>query len=261
MADFVPITEIPSTVDQPDAAITWDFALPPTVDAERIELNVSKIERIHKFGYFMSSHITSYQGDITQTTHGFSGINSDGTAIASRAISVTQAEKQKTSVNDEYPSDDKLMKEHGRTRAVINLNRPELAERVRDLKKTDGVSSETAWAHELNSSLNEGTREVSRSHLLNRASRTDRLLDYFVHCNLVPLALSGSRGGMIMVSFLVGIKILHVGLDSKLNMRDYDDHLMSERRWSLFSGSAHQADIYLALNGLSRLGKTIRVAK
>lgn len=269
MSNFVPITEIPSLDEAPDSLITWDFQLPPNVDAERVQINMDRIERISKIGYFLGHHVIGYQGEVSNVTPGFSGINPDGTAQASGVANSVKAPVNETSLIDEYPEAPFLMRRYHKTTAIHKLNKAEIVSRVVDRKRDKEVTSEVAWAEELNSAFAGSVRSASTQHLFDRSgNRFFTILDTAALMTMGSLAtinLVVNNDVHTMASFgvIMGFRAI-IDQGFKLFDRDVSDAYgipLDNKRTSFTFSLINQADRHLAVSALSRVGPLIRAAK
>lgn len=263
------MSQIPSIAETPYNPVTWDFQLPPSVDAERLEVNVDRIKKITKVGYFLGHHIVGYQGEVTSVTPGIAGINQDGTAISSGVASVNKAPVSDSRIIDEYPGVPTIMRRYHRTTAVHKLNKSEIASRVVDRKRDSGVSSETAWAKELNSALAESIRDASSQHLLDRnkfpiLNRIDATVVTLLGGNAVfDLVANSDTSFLIWFSATMGLR---AAVDQGIRLLDNVESglygvPLGDKRNSLTFSIDYQIDRHLAVSALSRMGPLIRVAR
>lgn len=257
MSEYTSLANIPGQYEDDQAAFTWDFDLPPSVDTERIELNVLKIKQIQKIAHFSSSHVIGYQGETTQITPGINGINNNGTATASRSISVIKAQTQKSNLEDEF-NDARFMLSHGTTETTHRLNKAEIVARVVDLKSQKGIDSNHAWAKELNTVLNDSIRSAAKAHLL-RGNKPRRMLSYLMYGQ--GIGYTAIEQDPAHIGFVLGLKTMFTGLDIAWTKFHYGETMLQERRWTLDLYDASQPEKYFAVNALSRIGNTIRLAK
>ncbi len=129
-------------------------------DADRICFNISALRRYQHVGAIGSSIVLEYQGNVSNSTPNISGINSDGTAIASKVAVEHKADMSKS---DMYypPSIPAILRaDYGKPVVVHRLNKPEIARLI---------SEDTGYGREL-------SREEVRSNKLDASFR-----DSFCH--------------------------------------------------------------------------------
>lgn len=270
MAELTPVTELPTygdidahnLLDWNLPPVIWDYQLPPTVDAERLQLNVTALKRYHRVGAITTSIITQYEGDTTQFTPGIGGLSADGTAIASRTGVYIPADKSDPSVIDRLDMPSFMRSSFGRPIITHRLNRPELANAVTDTMQKGRTTREQAWADALNDALQDSFRRSGKEHLLNRCIKPLRYFDYAAYT-----VWGGSVAGTIALNDTVpvlGIGIwagwhgLFTAFQAYSNKSVTGHHSIDEKRWSIFYGN-QQSDRYLALNALIRVSDLIKV--
>jgi hypothetical protein len=246
--------------------LTWDFSLPAHVDAERIVVNNAQLKRILAVGAFRSIHVGEFQGDLTTFVPGINGIDATGTATASRSGVVSHADMHKTSLQDDYRGDtgEMLMPSHGKTRVATLLNKPEIASRVVDRKRDEHMSSEQAWAKEINEALNQSMRSAAKDHLIGREdSQFAKVYSRLFYASF------GTFFGQEMATEhysswpqTYATVIVFITLFQEMVLHNVEsEHTIRDRRYSLTPLSDEQWDRYWATSALTRavpIVKTLR---
>lgn len=154
--EFVPIHEVN---EHSDIITIGELGLPVGMDTDRLLLNVSGLERIATLGQIGELTIRSYRGDKTEYSLGIGGISSDGSASASRAVTINKAELSKTegSIDKEYPPGFRWVK------SEVAINNAEIEEQIKnDGDKWDlGVYDPIARAKYMNKALKNGLKEAT----------------------------------------------------------------------------------------------------
>lgn len=266
MERYTPLSEVPPVHEALESTlVTWNFNLPPTIDTERLVINNRYISRLCKVAAFRAVHIGEYQGERTIFTPGINGMDARGNATASFAGSLQQAERQQSSIVDDYSVGEigrDLMASHGKTRLTAALNKAEIVSRIVDARQDANVSRERAWADELNVAIGQSIREGARQHLVGREEHImskywQRGYYLLTGGNIVTdLAL---RDQSMLPGVFIGLAALFVTMDEFALRRSYDKPLFDERRWSLTTMGAEQWDRYVAVQALSRTSSVIKV--
>lgn len=241
----------------PDLPMVWDFQLPPHVDAERLQINVSRLRLLHRIGAFAASLVTSYNGEVSEYTPGITGINADGSALVGKAGVAKKSDKSKgayADIADEYCNEN-----FGTTVAVHQLNKPELASQVADRKQASEISEEKAWANQLDEALRHSMRQSARDHLTRRNYAGLRAVGYW---NGVYGVL-GTIGAIAEVRPTIGLGVYAFlqtvpELERAARIKFFNEN--PNRRFSLFP-SIVQPDRYAAVNGLARVSGLVRAQK
>ncbi len=256
LADVDPV----DILDHALPPVIWNMYTPPEIDTDRIILNVSAVQRYHRVGAMSSSIVIEHQGDRTEFTPGVSGINPDGSAIATRAGVVQKADKSRTACLDPLDIPPSVRHIFGKPIVVHSLNKPEMAQNISSLVRS-GKSREAAWANQLDAGLRDSFRRAGKEHLMNRQPKLFNHLDY---------SLFGIWGGSIANDTLSGhatafnailwtsIQAAFTGWEAVNLKRLTGSTHIDQKRWSLFF-SGQQSDRYVALYGLSRVSRLITV--
>lgn len=229
--------------------------MPPSVDAARLRLNMDALKRYHRVGAMSSGIVLEYQGDTTDFTPDVSGINADGSAIASRAGVLKKADKSKPAVIDPLDIPRYASREFGKPVVVHRLNKPEMAQNISDGVCNRGQTREEAWAQQIDASLRDSFRRAGRKHLKRRADLLAANVDYVICGAVGAFMAADAASGHVPISGALawaGGQGVITGVQAAWLKRDTGSTHLSEKRWSLLF-SQHQPDRYLALKGLSRV--------
>src|SRR5665647_842313 len=185
MAEYKNITELPHVedisienfIDGDVPSLVWGLNVPASVDAERLVINMAALQRYQRVGAIGSSVVLEYQGEQTEFTPGVSGINADGSAIATSAGTIKKADKSKSDVIDPIGIPQYAAQEFGKPVILHYLNKAEMAQNISDIVRNRGQSHEEAWASQIDVSLRDSFRKSGREHLVGRDGRW-RYLDY-----------------------------------------------------------------------------------
>lgn len=253
-----PVTELP-TFDQfdfNDHTLSWNFKFPEVVDAERIVVNTGLLRTIQRIGSIGSSHVYEYNGDTTQVSLGVNGVDQQGTATASRALTVKKAETQKSSVVDDLPIKD-LMKDYFKAHSVHRVNKSEVLSNVVDKIRESGgkASREELWANEIDTAFRASMRESLIVHLMNRIDLRRQAFYSMVYASNASSILSSAMIGDMSISGVAmttttATAALFVGADTLMNKKLYGQTFLADRRWSLAFFGGWQPDRYLAATAL-----------
>lgn len=259
---------MPSLADgiDDDTKLTWDFSLPPHLDQERIIVNGAQLGRILSVGAFRSLHINEYQGKTTQVTPEINGITASGEATAGLKVHVDRAELQQHGMMDDFGGIDGsfVMRFSGKTRVIAKLNKPEIASRVVDDKRDKGLSSEEAWARQLNTAVNKSIRATAKKHLAGREE--NRAMSMFGRL-YYPFVMAGTtlniadHGMSTMPLTFVAGSVVCIAVQEYANRMVTGESTLEHRRWSLTSFTPEQLDRYAAVQALTRVVPLIRAKK
>lgn len=270
MSRYVPITELPSLaqfadeitnegeVEMLSPMVTWDIELPPYINTDRIELNMSRIEKIHRIGSFVASFVTEYSGQKTRVEPTIVGMNGDGTAIAGKKSIVTKGNLSNSAVqlvNGAQDASELTQLSYGKAIIQHKLNSAEIEQNVMSRRPTsktrDGI-----WAEELARGLADSYRNSAATHL-GRSSRASKLFDggfasvvaggtvHEISAGAPPTLLIGVVASMGVVAGLQQVLASKEGLS------------LHDRRWSLVS-NFFQPEAYFAIDALSRMPGLLR---
>ncbi len=270
---FVSIADIPS-LDERDEndRLTWDFTLPPSIDSERITVDMKMLSLIQNIGAMRSSHVLQYDGESTSFTPDINGMNMDGTASTALTGQMNQVPTEKSNLSDDAPDHPKLMQDYFKTRTTHQLNKTEIVSQVADeISKRQNRSHgeldrEAAWAKVLDDTFNQSIRSASKAHLMNRTNSLAKA----VHTGIygywsVDMGIDIANANIdrissdIMVIGLIGVIL--AGADSLVMKKRHGDAHLQDRRWSLAVYGSMQPDRYFAINALSRTIPLISVKK
>lgn len=277
MSRMIPISELPTREDVDEAEafhsanalppVIWDFGLPPTVDTARLQLNLSALRRLHVVGALSSSVICAYQGETTSFTPGVSGVNSNGTAIASSAGTLLKAEKSKSDLIELVPIPPMFAGQVGKPIAVHRINKAEMAQNISQAIRETHKSKEEAWAEGLSDSLHHSFRNLGKQHLLHHTHRAGRYVDYalygvlgFAFFNHISQGNPSLSGELYTPASWLALQSMRTIMDASLLKKMTGYSRIDEKRWSLFAWG-HQADRYLALSALNSTTSLIKSRK
>ena len=275
MSEKVSIAELPGLtqytysdlLDQSAPPLLWELKVPPSIDAERIQVNMTRLASYHRIGAFSTSVVTEYQGERTVFTPGVSGINMDGSAIATKAGVTQKADRSTNDLIQDPNVPSFLWNEFGKAAALHNINKAELAQKSANKKLSShgDLTREKAWAIELDGALRESFRNVTKSHLVNQTGKIQRYVDYtafsvWAGSYGIGLLESGGENALISPFIFLGTQTLFTSLAALRARHETGSTLLDKKRWSIFY-SSHQSDRYIALNGLSRLPGLITYRK
>jgi hypothetical protein len=240
--------------------VIWEVPLPPHLDTERMQINLTSLRFMQRTAAFAGSLVKEYIGEVSES-HSVVGINPDGSALAGKTKSVHKAQLSRSGYVDQFNFPDRNKPEYGKPVAVHSLNRPEVVDRVIDLKQDGKQTDEGAWAKVLDASLRESMRQGAKRHLIKQGSPINRFMGAATAFNVewgaqemaagqAPIGLCVYVGGHALVSLL----------DSMIMKIRFGDPMVSERRWSLLPYGM-QPDRYAILNAVSRKPGLISVKK
>lgn len=252
---YIPISDLPSFSDVSPVdiaegrvpAFAWDFALPETIDKDRIHLNAWAVRRLHKVGAFSGAVVLDYQGEQTTFTPGVSGINADGSAIASKAGVLQEAPKSTAKLVDDPDIPSPFRHTYGRSVAVLKVNKTEAVSNISDRIREKGVTREEAWAHVLNTSIRDAYNQAAREHLVDRTWGFLRRFEYAAFSIVGATMTSSIVEGRGTVDPLIwaGLQAAVTSIDGKLLKDITGGSHIRDKRWSVFL-RGHQSDRYVA---------------
>lgn len=266
---FLPISQLPSFAefDSEIHRMSWDFSLPPSADTERIAVDSRALRRVQSVVGFLSNHVREYVGDRSEYEVSITGINADGSATAGKAKMAKKAETNQTFLVDEIDDDpyDELMKNYFMTSPLHRFNRTEIASRVVDVVREQGVVREKAWANELNDAFVDSMNGVAYKHLIRRDSLNSRVIDSLTLTALIPInAVLNSDPLLISIGIASGygmMSAVNFAKDSFINKYRYGESFFLNRRWTIQPFGDWQPDRYLATVALNSVSPLIRYRK
>ncbi|HSW36890.1 MAG TPA: hypothetical protein VLG37_00815 [Candidatus Saccharimonadales bacterium] len=250
MKRLVSVSEFRPGVDE---RLQWDFALPPSLDQDRIQIHLPLLRTAHRLGGIAHSLVYDYQGDLSIFTPAVAGINPDGSAVATKAGVAKKAEPTTTRITDLDPT---IYPHYGKAEARHGINKAEIASRVSD-RVGRGQTPEKAWAKELDKALRVSLRQAGSEHLLIHNLELGHLsetMDYLWHLGLAgalaPDLANGHLGfgSKLIISFYGAI----LAVESLDNKNRHGSTLLKQRRWSM-GPISYQLDRYLIMSGLTRV--------
>ena len=238
-------------------SLSWDFDLPPTLDAERLVVDMARLRRAQRVGSIISSSVFSYQGDTTQVTHGINGIQADGTATASSSRAVTPAETSRTTLSTEFPCP--VAHNFGYAATIHYLNKAEMVSSISDRKRGSNESRESIWADELNDAFVRSFQSSAKLNLTHATSGFRRMFDLANRGVVLPILASGSD---FVLPLIGGLFLTIEGVIFYSDKKAMDGNLSyADRRKTLLIGTEHQTDRYIAFKALTAMAPIIRARK
>ena len=237
--------------------LIWDFELPPHIDQEKIVVNMAAVRRLHVVGAFTASIVRSYEGETTQFTPGITGINPDGSAIASKTGVTKKAKPHDSDLFDPLDIPPSLAQQYGKPFVFHKLNRPDAADQAVDAIR-EGTDQHVAWANALNKSLKTSYSEMGKKHLTGRADNFWKVFDGVVTLSLLAGIISGDS---LDLGIYLGFKGINLGIQSSVLKRHYGNPLLDQRRHSLSYMGQFQPDRNLLLNTVLATSKVIKAKK
>lgn len=274
MAEYVSISELPQMQEVVSGThdpgnldmypLIWGVEMPTHVDTERMQVNVSRLQKMHKIGAFITSAIASYQGEVTESVPHIAGVDASGQAVASKTSVTRKAEKSKGSIGDITKTGNSMVDAcFGTAVALHRVNKAEIASNVADeIQSRKSSDSTQLWARELDDALRQSMRTAGREQLLAKGK------------NKFLIGMSGFvvfLGGKGVVESLGSPENLALGsltymihqaipeIEFKNQGLPRKEPLL-KRRWSVFPYEL-QADRYVALDALTRLPGLVRAQK
>jgi hypothetical protein len=261
MARLVSVCNLPPASEvTPDRALdgevplAWELPLPPHLDSERIQVNLSRLHALHQVGAFASSVVTEHQGETSEFKDNIVGLNADGSATSGKSKSTYQVDPARTKLIDTIPFGG-MDVTYGRPIIMLDVNRPEAVQKVINAKDK-GKSDEVAWAQVLDKALRESIA------MIDRAPKRRRLFEYLINgsvmtSGLTELLASRPPTGWM---YLAGANLLFAGMETALHKKLTGQTFLREKRWSFFVADV-QPDRYLALKALSRMPGLVKAQK
>ena len=269
MSELISLSSIPSLPDyDPDSPecrlqMSWNIELPGSVDTDRISIDARHLRRLQNIASFEANHVYSFEGQTTEYDYGIKGINNDGTGIAGISMKSKAPEDDKKTLIDDNSSP-WLMNNYFSTTVNHTLNKGEMAQKVVNLKTHKGLSSDEAWARELDDHLQRSMRSAALKHLMGRVSLIEKIFDisfvgYFIGLAGQDIAHGDVGNGILSVGALVLQRGMWIGFDSARAKDSYGESFIKNRRLSLFENI--QPDRYLAMSALTHINSLVKVKK
>lgn len=258
--DYTPLDFLEANVPP----LVWGMNLPASIDAERVVVNMDALHRYQRVGAIGSSLVLEYQGDQTEFTPGVSGINGDGSAMATKAGTIKKADQSQAEILDPITLPSFVVKEFGHPLMLHRLNKAEMVSKISDDVRAKGLSREEAWAKQLDASFRDSFRRGGSKHLKDRIGSL-AVLDYTLFSYLgATVSLEVATGDALALAISTGAWAgFHAAITTAqaalLKHTTGSTHLR-EKRWSMFYAN-HQTDRYMALNAMSRFPGLISARK
>jgi hypothetical protein len=248
---FVPLPKVEQ--EQPEDRIRITLNLPGYVDQDRIGVNLTGISKLCRLGGIRQLVVLGKTDE--ETSHVIpevSGMNSDGSAMASKKMAKVTVPTFESSVHD-YSRRNKWIGDRWIT-LNVNMNVDEIGLRVSE--NEGGVHSPKNWARELDKGLRTPIRKAGDQNLLHDLESSDKN-GYFVMAYsaaiAIPLTISLARGtfnpelGLVyLLATIAGNRLR----EKILTLKDQD------HRFALFPG--FQVDRAIALGITSRTRNLIK---
>lgn len=239
---FIPLRRMEE--EQPSDKFIVNLNLPPYVDKDRIGVDLERIHRLCRIGGISRILLIGNSGQETShTVPQVIGFNSDGSALASKAVATVSAPV----------FDQKVVQNGNRTDSrvvdiTVNANIDEIGLRVADSR--EGLRSASEWAKQLDGGLKKTVRKVgTRNVIRNRPYLWPDFGAVYGSTATVIFSLGGNINELSLALniFNYGISRLHSKSISERN---------SDHRFSFIPGP--QIDRAIWLNLVSASGKLIK---
>jgi len=198
MPEIVPVTHFTEPADENIAApVCWDVSLPPSIDANRIGINMGRLRKLHRLGGIASSVVTSYQGPREEYTPDISGVNADGTAVAARTGTLKKAEDSRTGLQEAF--DQRIRPPYNKIIASNAVNKAALADRVSDKVRAGASDPEEIWAVELDKIIRSSLRYAAKRNLVGRSPLAIRAVESWILLPTHPYLLPVINYGRVFI--------------------------------------------------------------
>lgn len=247
---FVPLPKVER--EQPEDNIRILLNLPDYVDQDRIGVNLAGIARLCRLGGIQTLIVIGNTGE--ETSHVIPevvGLNSDGSAVASKKIAKVTVPTFETKMYDATWRNQQIASRW--IRLNINMNIDEVALRVSE--EQEGVHSVKNWTQELDGGFKVPIRRAGNQNLLHDLGSLDRQV--YAGLGLITALFAGlelANNG----SPDLGLDILKLGAAIAVTRAPLlIEALVNQNyRFSIFPG--HQVDRAVALGILSRTKTLIK---
>ena len=239
---FIPLPKVEQ--EQLSDKLMVNLNLPPYVDRDRIGIDLERIHRLCRIGGIGRILLIGNSGQETShTVPQLVGFNSDGSALASKAVAIVSAPV----------FDQKVVQNGNRTDSrvvdiMVNANIDEIGLRVADSR--EGLRSASEWAKQLDGGLKKTVRKVGTSNVIrNRPYLWPDFGAVYSSTATVIFSLGGNINELsfMLNTFAYGMSRLHSKLISEQN---------SDHRFSFIPGP--QIDRAIWLNLVLATGKLIK---
>ena len=166
---FVPLPKVEQ--EQPESKTFYHLNLPDYVDQDRIGVNLTEVEKLKGLGGIeLLLVVGNTDLETSSESHEIHGINSDGSASASKKVSKT--------VIPVFDSDslqlDTFSMENRPRVSVTQLNVSEISQRVRE----DGgnIRETKSWVSEIDEGIKGGIRKEGHQNLLHDPKGNDKFI-------------------------------------------------------------------------------------
>ena len=167
---LVPLSDIGN---QNAEILNWRLNLPEYVPTDGIAINIGVTELVARLGALSSFTVRGYDGDRSEIMPIIPNVDSRGNAIVSIVTSKQKAESFKATVEEgNRPSS--LYSEYWRDDATVEVNVPEITDKVLRTDQDNSLRSAELWSKELNKSLKAGLSRSVNEQILRNVSRRSR---------------------------------------------------------------------------------------
>jgi hypothetical protein len=199
---FVPLPKVEQ--EQPEDKIKIILNLPPYVDQDRIGVNLTGISKLCRLGGIRQLVVIGKTDE--ETSHvipEISGMNSDGSAIASKKIARVTVPAFESSSRNSSRRNQTIAERW--INLDIRMNVDEIGLLVSE--ETGGVHNVGNWTRELNKGLRTPIRKAGNQNLLHNLECDDKLRYLIQLCVtgvFLPIALLANWGLAFDTGFIIG---------------------------------------------------------
>ncbi|OGH11020.1 MAG: hypothetical protein A3B38_02405 [Candidatus Levybacteria bacterium RIFCSPLOWO2_01_FULL_36_13] len=240
---FIPLPKVER--EQPLDNVYFNFNLPQFVDQDRIGVNIGRVDRINNLSGIFALKVEG-KTDLDQSSeeHNVVGVNSDGSALASKSKTKNIVPTADIFARGEF---NHFEKSNSRSVALgLALNISEITSRIQLSNKN--IRESDSWSKEIDKALREKLRKGGTDNLV-KLNTFEKWWFPFAY-GIMPGTIFAINGTFPMVYYSV-IYSLDKFFDI-LKHRDYP-----ETRISLFPSVAPQLDRAAALQVLTRTQKLV----
>jgi len=251
---YIPVQNVN---DFSDTVAFGELGLPVGMDADRLVVNLDRLEQIAKLGQIGHLTVRGFRGNTTDYAYGVSGMSADGIGTATRSIAVTKANiaDADTERKDDLPNGYRWAD------ATVKINNAEIEERIKnDGDRWDmGLIDPYARAKYMNSALKKGVRTATYDATFPFGAPLEITGFLSIGLGLNYLIFKGLLGYEHETS--LALTAANTALDSPIKeiwhrfIRQKD---LPEIQWSVFTSP--KLDRYLASRALLETTKLFKVA-
>lgn len=167
---FVPLPKVER--EQPEDRIKVALNLPTYLDQDRVGVNLSEIRRLCDWGGIRELRIIGKtDGETSQVIPEVNGINSDGSASASKKMAKVDVPTSTSDMNSFMPKKGSRIA-YRWVAARVDVNNNEIA--ARTAEKPGGAHSVGNWAEELDKGIKLPIRQIGHRNLLTTPESGDK---------------------------------------------------------------------------------------